>query len=121
MFRLAVAWIKLNPRVFIAGGALVGVILVLAFVYWKGQNDHAKKERARDAVAVQAAMKSDAQADTKAAELVAHDALIRVEKEKELADAVAEVPDGLPDPVAVRLGCERLRQAGVSVADLPAC
>lgn len=121
MFRLAVAWIKLNPRIFLVGLGLVGVIAVLGFVYWKGQNDHAKKEAARDAVAVASAMKSDAQADTKATELVAHDALVRVEKEKELADAVAEVPDGLPDPVAVRLGCERLRQANISVADLPAC
>jgi hypothetical protein len=114
-------WFRTNPRnVWLIAG-LVGVLAVLGFVYWKGQHDHAKKEAARDAVAVASAMKSDARADTKATELVAHDALVRVEKEKELADAVAEVPDGLPDPVAVRLGCERLRQAGVSVADLPAC
>lgn len=121
MFRLVVAWIKMNPRVFAAGVGLVGVIAVLGFVYWKGQHDHAKKEAARDAVAVASAMKSDAQADTKATELVAHDALVRVEKEKELADAVANIPDRVPDAVAVAAGCRELQQDGVSVADLPAC
>jgi predicted negative regulator of RcsB-dependent stress response len=114
-------WFRTNPRnVWLIAG-LVGVIAVLGFVYWKGQHDHAKKEAARDAVAVASAMKSDARAGTKAAELVAHDALVRVEKEKELADAVAEVPDGLPDAVAVAAACVELRQHGVSVADLPAC
>lgn len=114
-------WFRTNPRnVWLIAG-LVGVIAVLGFVYWKGQHDHAKKEAARDAVAVASAMKSDAQADTKATDLVAHDALVRVEKEKELADAVANIPDRVPDAVAVAAGCRELQQDGVSVADLPAC
>jgi hypothetical protein len=41
--------------------------------------------------------------------------------EKELVNAIAEVPDTAPDHVRVRLGCERLRQrAGGLDADLPA-
>lgn len=118
---IILGWFRTNPRnVWLIAG-LVGAVALLGFVYLKGRGDNARAERARDAVAVQAAIKSDTKANDKAAEVVAHDAMLRVEKEKELIDAVAEVSDGLPDPVAVRLGCERLRQANVSVADLPAC
>lgn len=114
-------WFKTNPRnVWLIAG-LIAVISVLGGVYMKGRADNAKQERARDAIAVAEAVKSDTKANDKAAATVVRDALIRVEKEKDLTDAVADVPDSVPGPVAVRLGCERLRQAGVSVADLPAC
>lgn len=121
MIALIMGWFRTNPRnVWLIAG-LVAVIAALGFTYAKGRSDNAKQERARDAIAVAAAVKSDTKANDKAASTVARDALVRVEKEKDLTDAVADVPDSVPGPVAVRLGCERLRQAGVGVADLPAC
>lgn len=114
-------WFRTNPRnVWLIAG-LLAVIGVLAFVYMKGKGDAEKRERARDAIAATEAVKSDTRANDKAASAVAVDALNRANAEKELTDAVAALPDSLPDPVAVQLGCQRLRQAGVSVADLPAC
>lgn len=121
MFSLIMGWFRTNPRNVWAIAGLIAVIAVLGGVYLKGRSDNAKQERARAAIAVAAAVKSDTKANDKAASTVARDALVRVEKEKDLTDAVAVVPDSVPGPVAVRLGCERLRQAGVSVADLPAC
>ena len=40
--------------------------------------------------------------------------------EKELVDAIISTPDGAPDLVRVRLGCQRLRRQGSADADLPA-
>lgn len=114
-------WFRTNPRNWIVIAGLVGTVIVLALAYAKGSSDRGKREEARRVVAEQAALKSDAKADAKATAEQVRAAEARAEKEGKLIDAVSEVPDGLPDAVAVRLGCERLRQAGVSVADLPAC
>mgnify|MGYP000317143763 CR=1 FL=1 len=57
---------------------------------------------------------NDWQRQVKAAE-------VQAEKEGKLIDAVSEVPDDVPDAVAVQLGCARLREAGVGIADIPAC
>jgi hypothetical protein len=116
-----IAWFRTNPKnmIFIAG--LIGVIAVLGFTYAKGRSDHAKQERARDAIAVAEALKSDTKADAVATAADIEAAQVQAEKEKVLTDAVAAIPDDVPDPVAVALGCARLREAGVSTADLPAC
>jgi hypothetical protein len=114
-------WFRTNPRnVWLVAG-LIGVIAVLGGVYLKGRSDNAKQEKARDAIAVAEAIKSDEKADTKAAGQLAHDAAVQAQKEKELANAVADIIDTVPDPVAVRAGCCELQQNGISVADLPAC
>lgn len=122
MIPLAImTWFRTNPRNVWLIGALIGAVILLGFTYAKGRGDQAKREEARRAVAEQAALKSDAKADAKATAEQVRAAEARAEKEGKLIDAVSEIPDSLPDGVAVRLGCERLRQAGVSVADLPAC
>lgn len=113
-----VNYVRSNWRNLIVFALIAAAVLG---VYLKGRADNAKHERARDAIAVAAAVASDTRANDKAAATAVQDARIRVEKEKELTDEVANVPDTVPDAVAVRLGCGRLRQAGVSVADLPAC
>lgn len=114
-------WFRTNPRnVWLIAG-LIAVAAVLGGVYLKGRSDSAKAERARDAIAVEEAIKSDEKADTKAADQLVRDALAQAAKEKELADAVKDVIDTVPDAVAVRAGCCELQQNGLSVADLPAC
>lgn len=114
-------WFKTNPRnVWLIGG-LIAAVALLGFVYLKGRGDQAKKEDARQAVAEAAAIASDTKADEKATAAQVEAAQVLAEKEGKLIDAVAQVPDTVPDAAAVQLGCERLRQAGVSVADLPAC
>lgn len=120
-FTAARLWVRLNPRAALASAGAVAVIGLLLFVYLKGKGDAMDRERARDAIAAVEAVKTDARANEKAGDVLAADAANRAQAEKELTDAIADMPDSLPDPVAVRLGCERLRQAGVSVADLPAC
>lgn len=114
-------WFRTNPRnlIFILG--LVGVIAFLAFVYAKGRSDQARREKARGAIAVAEAIKSDTKADAVATASQVRAAEVQAAKEKELTDAVAAIPDDVPDAVAVALGCARLRDAGVSTADLPAC
>jgi hypothetical protein len=114
-------WFATNPKnVWLIAG-LIAVIAVLAFTYAKGMGDNARQERARDAMAEAAAIKSDTVADTKATDQQKRDAEVRAEKEKDLADAIAPIIDSVPDAAAVALGCERLRQAGVSTSDIPAC
>lgn len=115
-------WFRTNPRNIWAFAGLIGVIAVLVFVYMKGRGDQAKHEDARRAVAEQAALKSDAKADAKATAAEVKAAEKRAETEGKLIDAVAAIPDDVPDPVAVALGCARLRDARVpGAADLPAC
>jgi predicted lipid-binding transport protein (Tim44 family) len=114
-------WFRTNPRnVWLIAG-LIGAVAFLAFVYARGRSDQAQREDARQAVAEAAAIASDTKADTKATAAQVEAAQVLAEKEGKLIDAVAEVPDTVPDAAAVRLGCERLRQAGISTADLPAC
>lgn len=121
MIALVLTWFRTNPRnVWLIAG-LLAALAIATSLYVKGRSDQAARERARDAIAVAEALKSDAKADTKAQDQAERDAAVQAQKEKELTDAIANLPDGLPDAHAVRLGCERLRQAGVSVADLPAC
>jgi predicted negative regulator of RcsB-dependent stress response len=114
-------WFKTNPRNVVLIAGLIGVIAALGFTYAKGRSDNAKRERARDAIAVAEAIKSDTKADAVATASQVRDAEVQAAKEKELTDAVAAIPDDVPDSAAVALGCARLRQAGISTADVPAC
>lgn len=118
---LVMGWFRTNPRNVWLIVCLIGALGVLLFAYMKGRSDFAKQERARDAIAVAEALKSDTKADAVATAAQVEAAQVQAEKEKVLTDAVAQVPDSVPDAAAVALGCARLREAGVSVADLPAC
>jgi hypothetical protein len=111
-----------------AGGwwkALVGALVVAPAVFLLGQCSGAKNEsnktRAASAVAVSAAVtKNDAAHETSSSERAA-DTKVVTQLTQELTNAVASVPDTLPDPVAVRLGCERLRHNGRDTSKLPQC
>jgi predicted negative regulator of RcsB-dependent stress response len=122
MIPLAVlTWFRTNPRnVWLIAG-LLAVIAVLAFTYQRGRHDAAEKAAAARAVAIQEALKVDARAKEKAADERLRDAAKVAETKERLTDAVADVQDQVPDPVAVRLGCERLRQAGYDLSGVPAC
>lgn len=115
------AFIKANPRVVIALGAALLVITLLLFVYLKGRDDAKRQTEAAYAVAVAEAVKTDARAKELTGAARQQHAVDNAVLKKELTDAVAEVPDDVPDAVAVQLGCQRLRNAGTSVADLSAC
>ncbi|MBH9537890.1 hypothetical protein [Novosphingopyxis sp. YJ-S2-01] len=94
--------------------------LCLPTAYCKGRDDGAAKAEAARAVANVEALEADAVAAGAAAEERLADALRIDDKEEELIDAIAELPDAAPDPVRVRLGCERLRAQGTPEADLSA-
>ncbi len=114
-------WFKTNPRnVWLIAG-LVAIVVVLACVYLKGRHDAHARDEARQKIAVAAAVKSDTKADAKSTNALAQDALAIDAKQKELEDAVAKIPDGTPDAVAVAAGCVELRRNGISTANLPAC
>lgn len=114
-------WAKTNPRAALGIFVLVLAILVLGGSYLKGRHDAEKREAARDAIAQTEALNATRRADIAASRAAQHDALNRMHAEKELADAVADVVDTVPDAVAVRAGCCELQQNGRSIADLPAC
>lgn len=114
-------WFRTNPRnVWLIAG-LIAVIAVLGFTYARGRHDAHAHDAAARKVAEAAARKLDAKADQKSTATLAHDAAVIATKQKELEDAVAKVPDTVPDAVAVAAGCRELQQHGLSVADLPAC
>lgn len=114
-------WLTTHPRHAATIGILVAAVIVLLVVYIRGRHDAHKHDEAARAVAVAEALKRDGQARDKVAEVREHDAQVNAQLREELTDAVSQVPDDVPDPVAVRLGCERLRAHGVSIANLPAC
>lgn len=114
-------WFRTNPRNLWAFVGLVVVVGVLLFVYLKGRSDNARKEEAARAVAVAEAVARDAKADSRSADARLQDAVVVAALREDLTDAVAEVDDTLPDPAAVALGCQRLRNAGADVSKLPAC
>lgn len=99
--------------------------LVAAVSYPLGQCDGRRTERARWDAALQKAnadfLREKARADELAANQRLTDTIAVNELEKGLRDAIADTPDGAPDAVRIRLGCERLRRAGQNTSHIPAC
>lgn len=101
---------------------IVGLIvfgLTLPLGYCKGYDAAQSKAEAARALANTKALQIDAAAGNIAAEERVADALAVDDKEEELLDAIADVPDTTPDAVRVRLGCQRLRAQGTAEPDLP--
>lgn len=114
-------WFRTNPRnIFLIGG-LVLVLMIALGLYMKGRTDAHNRDVARQKIAVAEAVKKDNKADVVSTTTMVHAALVIDAKQKELENAVAKVPDTVPDAVAVVAGCIELQQHGISVADLPAC
>lgn len=93
--------------------------LCLIIGFWRGSEAEKSACRAaRDAANV-AAMKTDAAAKGRAAEDRVADAVRAAESERELVDAIRDIPDTVPGAMRVARGCVQLRQAGTREADLP--
>lgn len=97
---------------------------LLAPAFLLGQCSGARNERAKLALAVEKdntkALEIDATASTKASETRVEDAVKNANMKKELYDEIAKVPDSVPGPARIALGCKRLLQHGTrKEADLP--
>lgn len=114
-------WFRTNPRNMWAFLFLMVAIGLLVFVYAKGRSDNARKERARDAIAMSAALETDRRADDASTGALAVDVKKIAVARKELEDEVAKVADGTPTPADVLYGCRELQRNGISTANLPAC
>lgn len=114
-------WFRTNPRNMWVMIGMLAAIGLLVFVYVKGRSDNARKVAAARAVAVAEAVTLDARADSKSADMRLQDAATVAALREELTDAVSQVDDTVPDPAAVALGCQRLRNSGADVSRLPAC
>lgn len=115
----AQAWLAALPQI------LIVLLVTLPLTFLLGQCDGRRSESARQDAARAAAnvevVKKDGDAKTVAATERATDTILTDQKHKELIDAVQTAPDSAPDAARVRLGCERLRQAGRDTTAIPAC
>tara|TARA_R110000868_G_scaffold32613_1_gene118685 strand:- start:1788 stop:2162 length:375 start_codon:yes stop_codon:yes gene_type:complete len=102
----------------VTGLAVAGLCLPLG--YCKGHADAALKYRAEKALVTAKALETDAHARDAADRSRVADALQISNHEKDLVDAISNVPDDAPDRVRVALGCQRLRGQGTAESDLPA-
>lgn len=108
----------------VRGGLLIAAVALLVWL-WIGWNRAAdQRDEARDKLRTAEAAIVLLEHDAALKELAAierqNDIAATAQTERELNDAIAEVLDSKPDPVSVRLGCERLRRAGTPASDLPA-
>lgn len=115
---------KIVSAIGIKGGIIIALALALGIALWWSQRVAEQRDEARAALALAEAemklLRTDAGLKEIAAEERQADTAAVAQVEKELIDAIQEVPDEQPDAVRVRLGCERLRRAGRLDADLPA-
>lgn len=102
-------------------GAAVAAGPCLLLGYCQGADVTKNKAEASRAVAVAEALKTDGASKEVAAGERLADAKANAAMREELVNAVQDLPDGQPSARRVALGCERLRQSGRDVSDLPAC
>lgn len=76
--------------------------------------NHSAAEDARTAI-------TNSAAHNDAADQRARDTIRIAEDERNRLDAIVSAPVGVPSPAAVRLNCERLRQAGYATDGHAAC
>jgi hypothetical protein len=118
---VVLTWFRTNPRnVYLIGGLLL-VAIAAGWLYLKGRHDADERTKARARIAAAVAVKTDVKAAKTSQDDLAKAATVAIAKQQELEDAVANVPDTVPDSVAVVAACVELRQHGVSTANLPAC
>ena len=103
---------------------IVGALLLAPAVFLLGQCSGARNERAKLALSVEKsntkALEVDAGANEHASSARVEDAVKNAEIKKELYDEIAKVPDSVPGPARVALGCQRLlKYGGRKEADLP--
>lgn len=74
-----------------------------------------------DAAITQKTLKTDAKAQADAADQRAADIIAIDQDERKRNDEISKAAPGHPSDAAVRLGCERLRQAGRDTSGIAAC
>lgn len=74
-----------------------------------------------DAKVTQKTLTTDTKAKDKAADQRVTDTLAIDAAQKGRDNEIAKAPHGRPSDAAVRLGCERLRQAGTDTSSIAAC
>lgn len=102
----------------ITGVVCAGVCLPLG--YCRGYDAAKDKARAELAIANVAVQNQDKTASDAAATERVTDAIAQAKQQTELSDAVAAIPDSVPDASRVALGCARLRANGRAETSLPA-
>ena len=117
----------LTAKTFLQGNwkIILGAVLLAPLVFLLGQCSGARNERAKLELAVEKdntkALEVDATANDHASAARVDDAVKNTNMKKELYDEIAKVPDSVPGPARVALGCQRLLQHGArKEADLPA-
>ena len=111
------SWVNLRS---LAGLAL-GVVLAFPLGQCSGERRQHKLEEAQRAVAIAEALKRQNTATEKGAAQSLRDAQAVADAERKLTDAVADLPDETPSVRDVQLTCERLRNQGDDVSNIPAC
>jgi uncharacterized protein HemX len=119
-----VLWIRSN-RALAAILGLAGLALAL-FIGWQvavlvGAHRERGRQQAVEAVAMAKAVQRDSAAKEAAAAQRRTDDAAVASQTKELSDALASLPDRVPDGRRLALACARLRQQGVDVSGVPAC
>lgn len=100
---------------------MLGIVAVLLLLsYWQGRTDGKTSVKLADEKAKTALYQRAYKAGEQASEQRLADERRRLEVEKKYEDVIAAAPGGRNSPAASALGCERLRRAGYSGADLPA-
>lgn len=106
-------------------GIYIGIALlamvILILTYCQGRDAGRTAVEAEMAIASVEAMQTDAEAQANASAARADDAAKVNELREELANVVQDIPDTVPDPVAVASGCDILRRQGKDTATIPAC
>ena len=103
-----------------AAWAALVILIVMALGVAKCTYDGRIIE-AHDAKVTQKTLRTDAAANDAAADQRAKDAISNDTAAKERKDAIEQAAPGRPSDAAVRLGCERLRQAGQDTSGIAAC
>ena len=103
----------------------LGAVLVFGPAFLLGQcsgagNERDRLEAARAVTVIETLKEDGAAREVSAGERLA-DASAVAENREDLINAVQDLPDGLPSARRVALACERMRQQGVDLADVPAC
>lgn len=103
-----------------AAWAVLVILIIVALGVAKCSYDGRIIE-AHDAAVTQKTLRTNAAANDAAADQRAKDAISNDTAAKERKDAIEQAAPGRPSDAAVRLGCERLRQAGQDTSGLAAC
>jgi len=100
--------------------AIIALLIIIALSVAKCTYDRNLIER-HDAAVTDKTLRTDTKAKEEASERRSEDVLSIDAAKKGRDDEIAKAAPGRPSDAAVRLGCERLRQAGRDTSRIAAC